>query len=671
MSSHICKSCRSSILRAASRAPRSSIPVVLRSYSSASPRDDPEPQNAEEFDDSQENAAGMFQGLRGTSKGRPSKPHLDVKALLATPTWSVRSLLPDPSAPISPEDEITPKKLHHLLRLSALPLPKSKEEENAMLATLHSQLHFVRDIQKVNTDGVRPLQSIRDETAEGMKEITINMESLKDAFAKEEIKGRNKRPRRKRTEERLERVPGVEDWDPLSTAKETVQRGGGRYFIVRSGKGPQMEELLDPEVRLQGTVQGPQETLTQPSHKKSLPKVEERTLANKVFEDCRVITEALINGAEESHWSDMDEVSAITPRRRVENGHSKETGAETTSGSDTVRPVKIRGTRSRDGTPASIDHASQLHHSTRMEADIDVEDGSEMGKFHSRSSYRDSEDAEMLSDYLSGRNLVESPVTKEDAGIENLGESINTTLAPSDASEAVSDKTLSLDSGPVSPDQAMSEAPVDLKLRYAMELHNTKKIDSETATKDEEAYKKDPRNGRLIPKGLIISYLHLKSLKADLEAQLEALPEKEDIPPVINSHEHKSLWTRGEGVVGTKQTKRMKNSLKREILLTIMRLRKKELLLTKRGIIPEELVHWLRIQKVNTLKVRRVNTLRAGSPVISRNSPVHLGTEEAAMQRAASQITEIRANIADHIAELRGRTKKDAVEIVQKAISQA
>jgi Asp-tRNA(Asn)/Glu-tRNA(Gln) amidotransferase C subunit len=157
---------------------------------------------------------------------------VDIDALLSKPTWSVRSLLPDPDAP--PSEEITPAKLHHLLRLSALPLPKSLDEEAEMLKTLHSQLHFVKDIQKVDTEGVEPLRSIRDETEEGVKEITIGMEDLKEAFEKEEIKGRNRRPRRRRGY--MVDAQGVEDWDVLGTAGEKVELAGGKYFVVRSGK---------------------------------------------------------------------------------------------------------------------------------------------------------------------------------------------------------------------------------------------------------------------------------------------------------------------------------------------------------------------------------------------------------------------------------------------------
>jgi hypothetical protein len=168
--------------------------------------------------------------LRSYGSGPTDK--LDIAAILSKPTWSVRSLLPDPSNP--PSEEITPKQLHHLLRLSALPQPKSPEEEAEMLKTLHSQLHFVRDIQSVNTDGVEPLQSIRDETEEGIKDITIGLEDLKEALQAEEIKGRNRRPRRKR-DEPID-TKGVEDWDVLGTASEKVETPLGKYFIVRSRK---------------------------------------------------------------------------------------------------------------------------------------------------------------------------------------------------------------------------------------------------------------------------------------------------------------------------------------------------------------------------------------------------------------------------------------------------
>jgi hypothetical protein len=100
-----------------------------------------------------------------------------------------------------------------------------------MLATLESQLHFVREIQAVNTTGIEPLQSIRDETEEGMQELTIGLDDLKDALAEETIVGRNRRPRRRRVEE----VEGMkqnehEKWDVLGLAERKI----GRYFVVDS-----------------------------------------------------------------------------------------------------------------------------------------------------------------------------------------------------------------------------------------------------------------------------------------------------------------------------------------------------------------------------------------------------------------------------------------------------
>lgn len=86
----------------------------------------------------------------------------------------------------------------------------------------------------MDTEGVEPLQSIRDETEEGIKDITIGLETLREALGKEDIKGRNKRPRRRRGE--VVNTKGVEDWDVTKTASEKVETPGGKFFIVRSGK---------------------------------------------------------------------------------------------------------------------------------------------------------------------------------------------------------------------------------------------------------------------------------------------------------------------------------------------------------------------------------------------------------------------------------------------------
>jgi Asp-tRNA(Asn)/Glu-tRNA(Gln) amidotransferase C subunit len=161
----------------------------------------------------------------------PKNKPISIESLLSRPTWSVRSLLPDPNTPTP--HEITAEKLHHLLRLSALPQPKTREAEADMLDMLHSQLHFVRDVGRVDTDGVEPLQSIRDETTKAVRESTIGLEQMGEELSREQTRGRGKRPRRARENIALEK--GVEDWDVLGAAADRVVTPGGTYFVVRSG----------------------------------------------------------------------------------------------------------------------------------------------------------------------------------------------------------------------------------------------------------------------------------------------------------------------------------------------------------------------------------------------------------------------------------------------------
>lgn len=164
---------------------------------------------------------------RVNSNSRSSDKRLDIDALLSSPTWSVNTLLPPKDS--SQVQEVTATQLRHLLRLSALPPPKDAEEEQKMLATLSSQLHFVKEIQKVDTTGIEPLRSLRDETAAGEGETEIGMDALKDALALEEVKGKfHPRVRRRNAEGGKK---GVE-WDVLDTAERKV----GRYFVVEGGK---------------------------------------------------------------------------------------------------------------------------------------------------------------------------------------------------------------------------------------------------------------------------------------------------------------------------------------------------------------------------------------------------------------------------------------------------
>ncbi|KAJ5129431.1 Aspartyl/glutamyl-tRNA(Asn/Gln) amidotransferase C subunit [Penicillium bovifimosum] len=152
-----------------------------------------------------------------------------IESILGAPNWSVKSLLPDPAS--KPPPSITPKQLHHLLRISALPQPIDQEEEQLMLDTLESQIHFVKEMQLVDTTGVEPLARIRDESPAAMEEAKIGLEQLKEALSREKVSGRRKR---------IERVPRERNdcpdgtaWDGNALACATKKMG--KYFVVEIG----------------------------------------------------------------------------------------------------------------------------------------------------------------------------------------------------------------------------------------------------------------------------------------------------------------------------------------------------------------------------------------------------------------------------------------------------
>lgn len=151
----------------------------------------------------------------------------ELHRLLAKPTWSVESLLP-PKNQTPDGPKVSSQQLHHLLRLSALPPPESPKEEKTMLNTLSAQLHFVGEIQRVDTTGVRPLRAIRDETKLAEKEQTVTMETLKSALAQEQIIGKH----HKRIQRRTDPVDAktVESWNVLGSA----ERATGQFFVVES-----------------------------------------------------------------------------------------------------------------------------------------------------------------------------------------------------------------------------------------------------------------------------------------------------------------------------------------------------------------------------------------------------------------------------------------------------
>ncbi|KAJ9605376.1 hypothetical protein H2200_010033 [Cladophialophora chaetospira] len=211
----------------------------------------------------------------------------DIESLLETPTWSVSSLLPpapprnaepdgsvlfswqqpQPAYDAEAEEEITRGKLHHLLKLSALPPPKSQEEEDHMLQDLRDQVHFVKEIQKVDTTDVQPLVAIRDETSEHRQERTITRESLAEFIALEEKKGKNGTIRRRKdTYQVTSFTPDSHPWredpvewskveDPWALGEVAESRKMGKFFFVKrqqassSGeKHEKPERLKQPDV---------------------------------------------------------------------------------------------------------------------------------------------------------------------------------------------------------------------------------------------------------------------------------------------------------------------------------------------------------------------------------------------------------------------------------------
>ncbi|KAK6528397.1 hypothetical protein TWF281_009638 [Arthrobotrys megalospora] len=159
---------------------------------------------------------------------KPSEESLAyVRAILDKPTWSITELLPpshpkstSKSPPLDPKDMVTPEKLRHLLRLSALPMPKDQKEEDEMIRDLNDQLYFVNKIKEVDVTGVEPLVAIRDES----EERGITLEDIMQA--EKELEGFGSM--------------GAEEWDPLRASKQTI----GKYFVVEGemGEGPAAED---------------------------------------------------------------------------------------------------------------------------------------------------------------------------------------------------------------------------------------------------------------------------------------------------------------------------------------------------------------------------------------------------------------------------------------------
>lgn len=154
-------------------------------------------------------------------------PSQHIISLLERPSWSVRSMLPDSKSTES--RQITKEQLHHLLKLSALPLPTTEQEEQRMLNTLESQIHFVKEVQQVDTNGVEPLVAIRDETAEAIGEQMITLDTLRPYLDKEKKVGQNGTIRRQKPTEMI-RDSG---WSPFEMGEGKETRKKGKFFFVK------------------------------------------------------------------------------------------------------------------------------------------------------------------------------------------------------------------------------------------------------------------------------------------------------------------------------------------------------------------------------------------------------------------------------------------------------
>jgi hypothetical protein len=100
-----------------------------------------------------------------------------------------------------------------------------------MLKTLESQIHFVKEIQRIDTAGIPPLRSIRDESAEAVQEVSIGLDNLKEAFSKEHTVGRSKKIERAHSEKNI--PPDGDAWD--GNALNTASKRIGKYFVVDLG----------------------------------------------------------------------------------------------------------------------------------------------------------------------------------------------------------------------------------------------------------------------------------------------------------------------------------------------------------------------------------------------------------------------------------------------------
>ena len=155
---------------------------------------------------------------------------VDLNEFLGSPGWNLDELLPPNRSKSStspdPTDDspITLETLRHLLHLSGLPPPKSPQEESNLLSALHDQLHFVRHVQSVPTENVKPLIRVGRESH---PEDEIGVLSYQECVE----------------ESQSENIPGLEwkQWDVCGLKGGSREGRDQGWFIVH-GKPIQPEE---------------------------------------------------------------------------------------------------------------------------------------------------------------------------------------------------------------------------------------------------------------------------------------------------------------------------------------------------------------------------------------------------------------------------------------------
>ncbi|KHJ32222.1 putative duf726 domain-containing protein [Erysiphe necator] len=172
----------------------------------------------------------------------------DIDKFLAEPTWSTTYEYGQKGKK-NPKDKfenpqdilISNEEIQKLLRLSALPSPHDPSQLEDLREDLQSQLNFVRKIQCVNTEGIKPLVCVRDETTEGLQESTITLNDLQVALSNEYRKGKYQRPRKQESHILTEET----EWDVFANSQNVVEMNGEKYFIVKQQKSASVSELQD------------------------------------------------------------------------------------------------------------------------------------------------------------------------------------------------------------------------------------------------------------------------------------------------------------------------------------------------------------------------------------------------------------------------------------------